>query len=98
MLLGKPESLIPSAENRPGHHRWCAIDSSKISGELGWSPRHTFEKGLERTVEWYRTEKPLGWSAAAPAPTVTTIVATTMNGQRWSKSKEGGNRSALFLK
>jgi len=30
-----------------------ALDSSKIEEALGWEPEHDFEKGLERTVEWY---------------------------------------------
>jgi dTDP-glucose 4,6-dehydratase len=30
-----------------------AIDSSKLSKELGWSPIPDFTKGLEKTVEWY---------------------------------------------
>ena len=29
------------------------IDASKISSELGWTPRHNVEQGLEATVRWY---------------------------------------------
>ncbi len=54
-LLGKPESLITFVEDRPGHDRRYALDSSKLRRELGWSPCHTLEEGLERTVHWYRT-------------------------------------------
>jgi dTDP-glucose 4,6-dehydratase len=39
--------------DRPGHDRRYAIDASKIRQELGWTPRHTFEDGLEATVRWY---------------------------------------------
>ncbi len=39
--------------DRPGHDRRYAIDSSKISGELGWQARHHFESGLRETVRWY---------------------------------------------
>ena len=39
--------------DRPGHDRRYAIDASKIAKELGWTPSHTFEKGLRETVEWY---------------------------------------------
>ena len=30
-----------------------AIDPTRISTELGWQPRETFETGLRKTVEWY---------------------------------------------
>ena len=40
-------------EDRKGHDRRYAIDASKIERELGWSPRHDFEAGLEATVRWY---------------------------------------------
>jgi dTDP-glucose 4,6-dehydratase len=39
--------------DRPGHDRRYAIDAQKIRCELGWAPRHTFEKGLESTARWY---------------------------------------------
>jgi len=52
-LLGKPRSLIEFVEDRPGHDIRYSLDSSKISRELGWRPKHTFEQALERTVEWY---------------------------------------------
>jgi dTDP-glucose 4,6-dehydratase len=52
-LLGKPESLITYVEDRLGHDRRYAIDSSKIQGELGWGPQIDFAQGLKETVEWY---------------------------------------------
>ena len=39
--------------DRPGHDRRYAIDPSRISSELGWSPRHNVEQGLAETVHWY---------------------------------------------
>ena len=53
-LLGKPDSLIQYVQDRPGHDRRYALDSSKIRRELGWSPLLTFEEGIRRTIEWYR--------------------------------------------
>lgn len=50
---GASEKLITYITDRPGHDRRYAIDSTKISNELGWKPSVTFEEGLERTVEWY---------------------------------------------
>lgn len=45
--------LITYVKDRPGHDRRYAMDSSKISAELGWKPRFTLETGLQKTVEWY---------------------------------------------
>ncbi|WP_197528373.1 dTDP-glucose 4,6-dehydratase [Aeoliella mucimassa] len=47
------ESLIEFVKDRPGHDRRYAIDASKISNELGWTPSVTFEEGIRQTVEWY---------------------------------------------
>ncbi len=47
------ESLIRYVEDRKGHDRRYAIDSSKIGTSLGWAPETPFERGIERTIEWY---------------------------------------------
>jgi dTDP-glucose 4,6-dehydratase len=57
--LGKDESLITHVEDRPGHDRRYAIDSSKLETQLGWRPRISFDEGLRETVEWYRAN--LAW-------------------------------------
>ncbi len=51
--LDKPESLITFVEDRLGHDRRYAIDSSKIQGQLGWQPSVDFDQGLEETILWY---------------------------------------------
>ena len=51
---GKPESLLETVVDRPGHDRRYALSSEKIMRETGWSPRVEFERGLETTVTWYR--------------------------------------------
>ncbi|MEN9542001.1 MAG: dTDP-glucose 4,6-dehydratase [Cyanobacteriota bacterium] len=51
---GAPHArLITPVADRPGHDRRYAIDPGRISSELGWRPRHSFEAGLEATVRWY---------------------------------------------
>ena len=51
--LGKPESLISFVEDRLGHDRRYAIDSSFAQRELKWKPRKDFEDGLCETIQWY---------------------------------------------
>ena len=53
--LGKPESLMQYVKDRPGHDRRYALDSSKIQRELGWKPLVSFEEGIRRTIDWYRS-------------------------------------------
>jgi dTDP-glucose 4,6-dehydratase len=56
---GKPYAeQITYVKDRPGHDRRYAIDSRKISGELGWAPAETFETGIRRTVRWYLDHQP----------------------------------------
>lgn len=54
--LGKPESLITFVRDRLAHDRRYAMDPSKIERELGWKPRHTFQKGITETFEWYERQ------------------------------------------
>ncbi|EAW28580.1 dTDP-glucose 4,6 dehydratase, NAD(P)-binding [Alteromonadales bacterium TW-7] len=44
---------ITFVADRPGHDRRYAIDSSKMSAKLNWTPVETFETGLRKTVQWY---------------------------------------------
>jgi dTDP-glucose 4,6-dehydratase len=50
---GESEKLITFVKDRAGHDQRYAIDSSKLSRELGWEPSIDFEAGLEKTVDWY---------------------------------------------
>jgi len=51
---GAPHArLITAVGDRPGHDRRYAINPTRISSELGWQPRHSFQEGLAVTVAWY---------------------------------------------
>lgn len=54
LCFGETKSEIEFVNDRPGHDLRYAIDSSKIETQLGWTPRESFESGLERTVRWYK--------------------------------------------
>jgi len=47
------QQLIEFVTDRPGHDWRYAVDSSKITTDLGWQPQETFESGIVKTVEWY---------------------------------------------
>jgi len=50
---GRSEELIEFVADRAGHDRRYAIDASKISRELGYQPTHSFESGIDVTIDWY---------------------------------------------
>ena len=51
---GAPHAdLITHVTDRPGHDQRYAIDPSRIKADLGWTPAHTLQQGLEETVDWY---------------------------------------------
>lgn len=52
-FLGKSDKLIRYVEDRPGHDRRYAIDNSKITTDLDWSPKIEFTDGLRSTIQWY---------------------------------------------
>lgn len=51
--LGRSEELIHHVEDRLGHDRRYAINTTKIKAELGWSPKYEFEQGIMETIRWY---------------------------------------------
>jgi dTDP-glucose 4,6-dehydratase len=54
---GADDSLIEYVTDRPGHDRRYSLSSDKVRG-LGWEARVRFADGLERTVAWYRDNRP----------------------------------------
>lgn len=47
------DDLITYVKDRLGHDQRYAIDPSKITAELGWTPETPFEKGIVKTIRWY---------------------------------------------
>ena len=54
---GKPESLMTTVTDRPGHDRRYALTSVKLERETGWAAQVPFEDGLASTVDWYRRNR-----------------------------------------
>jgi dTDP-glucose 4,6-dehydratase len=46
-------ALVTYVDDRPGHDLRYAIDASKVTADCGWSPKHTFDRGLTETIRWY---------------------------------------------
>ena len=56
--MGMGEEMIEFVDDRPGHDRRYAIDSSKSHRELGWSPsRSSWPDALDETVAWYSANR-----------------------------------------
>ncbi len=53
VALNKSENLIVYVKDRPGHDRRYALDNTKITTQLGWTPSYTFEQGISETIKWY---------------------------------------------
>ena len=67
-IMGKPEDWFDFVSDRPGHDVRYAIDPSKLTEELAWSPRfQDLQAGLEATVAWYSENR--DWWEAAKRPT-----------------------------
>ena len=54
--LEKGEAYIKYVNDRPGHDKRYALDSSKISS-IGWKPKEEFPKNMLKTVKWYTENK-----------------------------------------
>ena len=55
--LGKSKDLINFVKDRLGHDRRYAMDSAKITKELGWKKKYNFEEALDKTINWYKNNK-----------------------------------------
>jgi dTDP-glucose 4,6-dehydratase len=55
--LGKPRSLITSMGDRPGQVKRHISSTDKASATLEWKTEIGFEDGLNRTIDWYSSNK-----------------------------------------
>ena len=46
--------LVEIAPDRPGKDQAYLMDSKKARRELGWQESHTFEEGIDATVDWVK--------------------------------------------
>jgi dTDP-glucose 4,6-dehydratase len=59
---GARSRLIRFVTDRPGHDFRYEIDPSRTEKALSWQAPHDFETGLERTIDWYLSNRPW-WEA-----------------------------------
>ena len=64
-VMGKSEDLIEYVEDRPGHDFRYSMSSSKISKEMNWKPKISFEEGIQKTIEWYLNHEEI-WKDLSP--------------------------------
>jgi dTDP-glucose 4,6-dehydratase len=50
---GPRERLIHFVTDRPGHDFRYEIDPSRAQAALDWKAPHDFDRGMQRTVQWY---------------------------------------------
>jgi dTDP-glucose 4,6-dehydratase len=53
-MIGKPESLLTTVQDRPGHDRRYALTCDKMEKDLGWKPIVPLDEGLRQTIDWYK--------------------------------------------
>jgi dTDP-glucose 4,6-dehydratase len=55
--LSLPESMIEHVPDRPGHDFRYSLNCEKIH-RLGWRPLVPFQEGLQKTIDWYKSNEP----------------------------------------
>tara|TARA_B100001287_G_scaffold125236_1_gene105537 strand:+ start:2271 stop:3314 length:1044 start_codon:yes stop_codon:yes gene_type:complete len=50
---GSYRNLITFVDDRPGHDKRYAVDSTKLQNTLNWEPKESFQSGIKKTIEWY---------------------------------------------
>ena len=55
-LFSFPSALLELAPPAARLTRSLVVDDGRLRRELDWTPPHSFEEGLRRTAEWFRTQ------------------------------------------
>ena len=56
-VMGNPiEPRFGALPERPTEIMRMYCDSTKARQRLGWAPKHSLREGLEKTIDWYRSE------------------------------------------
>jgi len=63
-IMNKNTDLIEFVDDRPGHDFRYSLNSSRISNEIGWKNKTSFDEGIEKTVKWYQEN--LDWCNNIP--------------------------------
>jgi dTDP-glucose 4,6-dehydratase len=58
-VTGRDHTAIRPVADRKGHDRRYSVDITKITTELGYTPRVDIDTGLRDTVDWYKNNR--GW-------------------------------------
>ena len=56
--MNQPDATVTYVGDRPGQVFRHTADAAKAARLLGWRPQVTFEEGLDRTIAWYRGNRP----------------------------------------
>jgi dTDP-glucose 4,6-dehydratase len=53
-IMDRPENLIETVGDRPGHDKKYSIDATKLIKTTDWKPQFDFQQSLDNTVMWYQ--------------------------------------------
>ncbi|HWU36841.1 MAG TPA: hypothetical protein VN203_04280, partial [Candidatus Acidoferrum sp.] len=56
--MGQPRSLITHIGDRPGQVFRHTASTEKTARLVDWRPRVQFSEGLDKTIAWYRSNRP----------------------------------------
>jgi nucleoside-diphosphate-sugar epimerase len=54
-LVGRKNARVVYDPSKPTSIQKRVVDLTKARARLGFQPKVSFEEGLERTIEWYRS-------------------------------------------